>query len=54
MVSPVSPGRGGHPVSLYPLTTEEALRRAMAAPVPKSEPKPPKKPAKARKTTKKK
>jgi len=37
-----SPGRAGSPISLYPLTPEQALRRAMSAPVPKSEPKPPK------------
>ena len=28
------------PISLYPLTPHEALRRAMAAPVPKTDPKP--------------
>jgi hypothetical protein len=28
------------PISLYPLTPEEALRRAMSVPAPKSDPKP--------------
>jgi hypothetical protein len=41
-------GSASKPISLYPLTPEEALRRAMSAPVPKSEPKPPVK-AKAKK-----
>ena len=41
------------PISLYPLTPEEALRRAMRAPVPKSDPKPPPK-AKAKKAVRKK
>ena len=37
-----SPGRAGSPISLDPLTPEEALRRAMRAPVPnKSAYKPP-------------
>jgi len=36
------------PISLYPLTPEQALRRAMQAPVPKDEPKRPPK-AKAKK-----
>jgi hypothetical protein len=36
---------GSKPISLYPLTPEEALRRAMLAPVPsKSDYKPPDKP----------
>ena len=35
-------GSASKPISLYPLTPEQALRRAMSAPVPKSEPKPPK------------
>ena len=43
------------PISLYPLTPEEALRRAMRAPVPKDEPKaPPKSKAKKPKAVKKK
>jgi hypothetical protein len=42
------------PISLYPLTPAEALRRAMAAPVPKHDPKPPAKPKAAKKAKAKK
>lgn len=42
------------PISLSPLTPEEALRRAMQAPVPKDDPPPvPKKQAIPKKTAKK-
>jgi len=37
------------PVSLYGLTPEEALRRAMSVPAPAHDPKPPKPPEKAKK-----
>lgn len=41
------------PLSLAPLSLEEALRRAMSVPAPKSDPKPPPK-GKAKKLAKKK
>jgi hypothetical protein len=41
-----------NPISLYPLTPEEALRRAMQAPVPKDEPKVPPKPKATKKAGK--
>jgi hypothetical protein len=53
MTNPRSPGREGHPISLAPLTPEEALRRAMQAPVPKHAPKPPAKPKAKKKAAKK-
>jgi len=52
--SPRSPGRAGSPLSLAPLTPEEALRRAMSVPAPKSDPKPPTKPKAKGKSAKKK
>ncbi len=44
-----SPGRDGYPLSLAPLTPEEALRRAMSVPPPKDEPAPPKQSARSTK-----
>jgi len=41
------------PISLWPLTPAEALRRAMKAPVPKDEPKPHKPKAKKKAAKKK-
>jgi len=42
------------PISLYPLTPLEAMRRAMSAPVPKDDPKLPKKPKAKKRAAKKK
>ena len=58
MADKVSPGRAGLPLSLAPLTPEEAIRKAMSFPVRPKEstapPAPPKKPpAKATKGNKK-
>lgn len=44
-----SPGRGGYPLSLHPLTPEEAIRRALSALPPAKEQKPK---AKAKPTSK--
>ena len=39
-------GRGGNPISLAPLTFDEAVRKTLATAPPKQEPKPQKKTAK--------
>jgi hypothetical protein len=49
-----SPGRAGHPISLQPLTLEQALKRAMSVPAPAHDPKLPKSSKGKRKATKQK
>jgi hypothetical protein len=44
--TPNKNGREGNPISLTPLTFDEALRKMLATEPPKPEPKPQKKPAK--------